>query len=183
MGLLKAATLAFFAHLVLTLSPGPARATYAPKVAVVLCQQNYNVASERRRVHSSSQALVGLAGLAGAPDETVLLDELLARPAGTFNSIWFSDCSSLSSGTTSTIASYLETHLERGGSVLLDGPIGAYDVPGAGAEPSFRGLDEIADAPEHRGGRTAEHDQRGSCVPRAAAIPSRRCRAGRPAPR
>ena len=96
---------------------------------MVLCQQSYDVGTETRRVHSSSQALVGLAGLVGTPYETLLLDQLLARGPGAFNSVWFSNCSVLSSGSTAEqVASYLETHLERGGSVLLDGPIGAYDV-------------------------------------------------------
>ena len=139
--------LAFFAPFVLSLALAvpPAQAAYAPRVAVVLCQDTYDVADLRGYAQSSSQALVGLAGLVGTPYETVMLNELLARPAGAYTSVWFSNCSVLTSANVAAVASFLGAHLAQGGSVLLDGPIGAYAPPAAaGTSPMFRGSSDTA---------------------------------------
>jgi hypothetical protein len=109
------------------LSTGEAWAAYAPKVAVVLCEQTY--ATSRGTSQMSSQGLVGLAGLVGAPYETLTLTELFARPVGSFTSVWFSACSVLSDANLATVTGYLSAQLAQGGSVLMDGPIGAYQSP------------------------------------------------------
>jgi MYXO-CTERM domain-containing protein len=123
----------------MALQAGPAQAAYTPKVAVVLCPESYNSGSFRRQVHRSTQALVGLAGLVGAPYDTLLLDELLGR-SGVYSSVWFGSCSALSDGSRSELADFLEAHLARGGSVLLDGSLGAYDPDG-----SFNGSGQLGD--------------------------------------
>jgi hypothetical protein len=125
----------------LAVLPRPGLAAYAPKVAVVLCQQTYDAGSQRQ-VHRTSQALVGLAGLVGAPYDTVMLEELLSRPA-TYSSIWFSDCSVLPGGLASQLADFLESHLDRGGSVLLDGPIGGSDALEDALNINFGGFQDM----------------------------------------
>ena len=114
----------------------PARATYAPKIAVVLCPETN--ASNPNESQASSQGLVGLAGLVGAPYETLTLPELLAQPPGTHSSLWFSVCRVLSDASLKAVVSYVGAHLSEGGSVLLDGPLGAY-APVASGDPAFRG--------------------------------------------
>jgi hypothetical protein len=132
-------TIATFAVGAALTSP-EARAAYAPKVAVVLCEQTY--ATSRGTAQMSSQGLVGLAGLVGTPYETLTLTELLARPVGTFTSVWFSACSSLSDPNLTAVAGYLSTQLAQGGSVLMDGPIGAYAAPAdPNDDPAYHGTD------------------------------------------
>jgi hypothetical protein len=118
----------------------PAHAGYAPKVAVVLCEPTYSARAFSRSAQMSSQGLVGLAGLVGAPYETLTLTELLARPAGDFSSVWFSTCAVLPDATLARVVSYLSAQLAQGGSILLDGPIGAYGPPATpDGEPPYRG--------------------------------------------
>ena len=126
--------------------PRGAAAAYAPKVAVVFCPDTYAANAEhQRKAQMSSQALVGLAGLVGTPYDTVMLDELLARPAGTYNSVWFSNCAVLSDPNVPKVAAFLTAHLARGGTVLLDGPIGAYTPPFPSfPDLPFRGTDATA---------------------------------------
>ena len=129
----------------LLLSPRSARATYAPKVAVVLCRASYDVPDFKSSAHMSSQALVGLANLVGAPYDTVMLDELLARPVGSYSSVWFSTCGVLAEASLPPLGQFLGAHLAQGGTVLLDGPLGAYAPPAAGATGAeLRGSDAIA---------------------------------------
>jgi hypothetical protein len=109
---------------------------YAPVVSVVLCRESYDASP--RVAQMSSQALVGLAGLVGAPYDTVTLDQLLALPADAFSSLWLSQCSVLSDARLAALAARLSDHLAQGGTVLLDGPLGIYR-PGSAGEPAFRG--------------------------------------------
>ncbi len=115
---------------------GQALSAYGPAVGVVLCRESYDASP--RVVQMSSQALVGLAGLVGAPYETVTLDQLLALPLDAFSSLWLSQCSVLSDGSLGALAGRLADHLAQGGTVLLDGPLGIYR-PGPGNEVTFRG--------------------------------------------
>ena len=131
--------------LLCTLAPRAATATYAPKVAVVFCQQTYDTDNFKSSAQMSSQALAGLAGLVGAPYDTVMLEQLLARPVGTYTSVWFSNCSVLADATLAPLASFLTAHLAQGGTVLLDGPLGAYGPPVAGSNDAVsRGSDATA---------------------------------------
>ncbi len=141
LGLAVSAALA----LSLVLSAPRVEAEYAPKVAVVLCRDTYDVRDMRRYAQMSSQALVGLAGLVGTPYETVMLDELLARPAGTYSSVWFSTCMVLQSATMPALAAFLRAHLALSGSVLLDGPLGSFGPPAAGSSALvYRGSADTA---------------------------------------
>jgi hypothetical protein len=117
----------------------PAAAAYNPNVAVVLCPETY-AANEnlKHQSHKSSQGMVGLAGLVGVPYDTLVLDQLLARPVPTYSSIWFSSCSFLTDPTVAKVTAFLSAYLAQGGTVLLDGPIGAYGPPLFTAEPIER---------------------------------------------
>jgi hypothetical protein len=118
-------------------------AAFAPSVAVVLCRQSYDASP--RESHMSSQALVGLAGLVGTPYDTVTLDQLLALPVGSHASLWFGQCRVLSDSKLEALADRLSDHIEQGGTVLLDGPLGAYRPGSGGGSPTFRGSDETED--------------------------------------
>ena len=121
-----------------------ARAEFRPKVAVVLCEDSY--AADTYTSHSSSQALVGLAGLVGVPYRTLTLSELLADPSPDYTSVWFSYCTRVAEAQIAPLTTLLSAHLDAGGSLFFDGPLGRYDPAGiyrgmANAMP-FLGIDD-----------------------------------------
>ena len=119
-------------------------AEYRPHVAIVLCEDSYVIDSFT--AHSSGQALVGLAGLVGVPYTTVTLSELLTDPSPTYTSVWFGYCTQLSDWYVNALGNFLGAHIDRGGSVFLDGPLGRYDMAGVyrgmAASLPFLGIDD-----------------------------------------
>lgn len=111
-------------------------AAHEPRVAVILCEDTYAASWELAQM--SSHALVGLAGLAGVPYDTLLLSELVARPASDYSSVWFSSCPYLSDASMAALTAFLSPYMQSGGTVLLDGPIGMLSTSGGG-EGSYRG--------------------------------------------
>jgi len=96
---------------------------FSPKVAIVLCTDTYHHQSLWTLSQMSSQALVGLAGLAGVPFDTITLDTLLTQSNTDYTSLWFSACSIVNSKNIDPLLDTLQRHLDAGGSLLLDGPL------------------------------------------------------------
>jgi len=103
-------------------SQAPAK-PFSPKVAIILCADTYHHQSLWTLSQMSSQALVGLAGLAGVPFDTITLDRLLTKPDTNYTSLWFSACPIVNSNNIDRLADRLQQHLDTGGSLLLDGPL------------------------------------------------------------
>ncbi len=121
----------------LSLRPGPARAEFAPRVAVIMCQDSY--AQGWYEAHSSSQALVGLAGLVGVPYRTLTLAELLAEAEPDYTSIWISSCPVVAEERIGPLAGLLQSHVDGGGSIFLDGPLAAHELAPDGTV-TYRGM-------------------------------------------
>lgn len=106
-------------------APTPeARAEYAPRVAIVMCEDTQ--VHDWYQAHSSSHALVGLAGLVGVPYRTLTLAEYLAEPNPDDTSVWFADCSYIEDERVSLLSIRLQEHLGAGGSVFLSSPLGIF---------------------------------------------------------
>ncbi|MCG8417036.1 MAG: hypothetical protein MJE77_03710 [Proteobacteria bacterium] len=110
------------ALLALLANSGEARGEFQPRVAIVMCQDTY--AEGWFDAHSSSQGMVGLAGLVGVPYRTLTLGELLSEPSPSYTSIWFSWCQFIAEEHIPSLIALLQTHLSSGGSLFLDGPLG-----------------------------------------------------------
>lgn len=124
---------------VILLAAAPAAADYQPRVAIVMCEDSY--AEDWYASHSSSQALVGLAGLAGVPYRTLTLGELIAETAPAYSSIWFSSCLFVSQEDINGLVDVLDAHVSAGGSVFLDGPLATFYRDADGMEV-YRNMDD-----------------------------------------
>jgi hypothetical protein len=124
----------------LSLFAEPARAAYAPRVAIVQCPDSYAI--DPFSSDASSQGLVGLAGLVGVPYQTLTLAQLVASDANDLTSIWFSSCPFLTDAHHNALVGFLDAFSATGGSVFLDGPIGTIAVRTGGL--SYRGMYVIA---------------------------------------
>lgn len=126
------------------LSAGQAHAQASPHVAIVQCQDTYDWSFDD--VQSSSQGLVGLAGLAGVPYETLLLEELVAEVDPPYTSVWFSFCPVLDDVSFAALEGFLIDHVAAGRHVFLDGPIGIfYPDPQGMFGVSYRGMSSLAE--------------------------------------
>ena len=114
-------------------------AAYQPHVAIIMCDGTY--AEDWEAAHMSSQALVGLAGLIGVPYDTLLLSELLATPDAGYTSIWFAKCQYVAPTRMHGLASFLDSYMAGGGTVLLDGPL--EDRSGSAQNRIARDLESI----------------------------------------
>jgi hypothetical protein len=103
-----------------------ARAEFAPRVAIVMCEDTQ--AQDWYAAHSSSQALVGLAGLVGVPYHTVTLEQYLAEPRSEDTSVWFAYCVYLAEDRMAPLSGRLQDHLNGGGSVFLTSPLGIFSI-------------------------------------------------------
>jgi MYXO-CTERM domain-containing protein len=117
--------------------PSSVQAAYEPHVAVVLCGDTYEV--DWWASHQTSQGLVGLAGLAGVPYDTLMLNELLALDEVPYTSIWFSACFVVREEAQIRLRSFLRDFLARDGTVFLDGPLAAFHLADDG-NWDYRGM-------------------------------------------
>ncbi|MCG8425481.1 MAG: hypothetical protein MJE77_46985 [Proteobacteria bacterium] len=115
------------------------RADFEPLVGIVLCEASYT--NNWYSSHSSSQALVGLAGLVGVPYRTLTLRELVEKKNPGFTSVWFSQCLDVSEQYMSPLVEFLQSHVEAGNSVFLDGPLARDRVDSYG-NSQYRGMAE-----------------------------------------
>lgn len=95
----------------------------SPRVAVVACEGGSHWSQ------SSSQGVVGLAGLVGVPYDTRRLADLLADP-GDYRSLWFSACPEVSDARYLALVDLIDDHLGGGGHVFLDGPLAVRSTSG-----------------------------------------------------
>ncbi|MEM9491747.1 MAG: hypothetical protein AAGC55_21555, partial [Myxococcota bacterium] len=121
--------------------PGQSWAEFRPEVAIVQCEDSYNEGIFDSQ--SSSQAMVGAAGLVGVPYRTLTVDQLLAEPAPTFTSIWFSYCVFVSGARMTPLIDLLRDHTAGGGSVVLDGPLGSFYRDELSGEITYRGMANV----------------------------------------
>jgi hypothetical protein len=119
------------------LSGREARAAFAPRVAIVMCEDTQ--AHDWYAAHSSSQALVGLAGLVGAPYHTLTLEQYLAGPRPEYTSVWFAYCVYLDEERMAPLSVRLQDHLDAGGSVFLTSPLGTFSIR-ANGELVYHGM-------------------------------------------
>ena len=171
---------AFVALLFLwAVGPGEAHATYAPKCG------GGALPGELRRLTAGVADEQPGAGGSGRPGRNPVrhapLDQLLARPAGSHSSLWFSHCPVLSDGKLAALADRLTDHLDGGrlGPARRPArhlPAGRRRRPDASAARATRG---------HLAGRGPRLGRRGRLARshrRAARTRCRGCRAGRRAP-
>lgn len=106
------------------LAPPVADADYAPRVAIVMCEDTYD--ADWLQAQMGAQSFVGIAGLVGVPYDTFTVDELLAADLSTYTSIWIGRCTFVAPERYDTLLSTLSNFLAQGGSVLMDGPVGSF---------------------------------------------------------
>jgi len=116
---------------------------YSPKVAIVICKDSYTYNEEyRQQTEMSSMAFVGLAGLVGVPYETKTLSELIGSQPTAYSNIWMSYCPVLGDANHTAIKSYLNSYRNAGGSIIIDGHFGFFDLEGndRGVDRTLRSL-------------------------------------------
>ncbi len=117
----------FFA---VVLGAAPAQRTSVnPRIGIVISKASYR--QKWGVVQMSAQGWAGVANLAGIPYDCLFLDEMpddggLAR----YGVLVFTQCGYAENGQAAGLAAALKKYIDRGGSLVIDGPLALYDETG-----------------------------------------------------
>jgi hypothetical protein len=100
-----------------------------PRLAVVISRTSFK--RDWQLTQMSGQGWVGIANLAGIPYGTLFLEEITSGDSlAPFSLLVLAQCSAVEPDTARKLLPILENYLARGGHLIIDGPLAAFDQEG-----------------------------------------------------
>jgi hypothetical protein len=106
-----------------------AESVHNPRVAIIMSKATFDRAWDVAQM--SAHGWVGVANLAGIPYDTLFLEDLVSnRSASGYRVLVFAQCTTIEPITLKQLVPFLQNHLENGGNIVIDGPLGAFAADG-----------------------------------------------------
>lgn len=120
----------------LILPPTLLAATFEkPRMAVVISRSSFEKAWDVTQM--SGHGWVGIANLAGIPYDTLFLEEIASgQSLNAYSLLVLAQCTVVEPGTIQQLQPILQSYLNKGGHLILDGPLAAYTKEGQVQNPA-----------------------------------------------
>jgi hypothetical protein len=106
-----------------------------PRIAVIMSKASFDRQWDVTQM--SGHGWVGITNLAGLPYDTLFLEDLVAgEQVAPYTTLVFAECTSIEPDTVNQLRTVLASYLKKGGSVVIDGPLGAYTKNGKAQVPA-----------------------------------------------